>query len=87
LIGAELPGGVRISRSNLRGVDSVGMICSERELDIGEDEEGIMILDPELEVGQPLSSALELEDWILDFDLTPNRPDCLSMVGVAREVA
>ncbi len=87
LVGAELPGGVRISKSNLRGVDSVGMICSERELDIGEDEEGIMILEPELEVGQPLSSALELEDWILDFDLTPNRPDCLSIVGVAREVA
>lgn len=87
LVGAELPGGVRISKSNLRGVDSVGMICSERELDIGEDEEGIMILEPELEVGQPLSSALELGDWILDFDLTPNRPDCLSIVGVAREVA
>jgi phenylalanyl-tRNA synthetase beta chain len=87
LIGAELPGGIQISKNTLRGVESFGMICSEKELSIGEDEEGIMILDSKLKVGQSITSALELEDHILDFDLTPNRPDCLSIMGVAREVA
>jgi phenylalanyl-tRNA synthetase beta chain len=87
LIGAELPGGVRIANGSLRGVDSFGMICSEKELEIGEDEAGIMILDSDLKVGEPISSALGLEDYVLDLDLTPNRPDCLSVLGVAREVA
>lgn len=87
LVGARLPGGIQIAKSNLRGVDSLGMICSEKELDVGEDEDEIMILDAGLKIGESLSSALELEDWILDFDLTPNRPDCLSILGVAREVA
>jgi phenylalanyl-tRNA synthetase beta chain len=87
LIGAKLPGGIQITRNTLRDVDSYGMICSEKELGIGEDEQGIMILDADLKVGQSLTSALKLEDWILDFDLTPNRPDCLSVMGVAREVA
>ena len=87
LMGARLPGGVEIAKSTLRGVDSFGMICSEKELNLGEDEEGIMILEPHLKVGQPLTAALELEDYILDLDLTPNRPDCLCILGVAREVA
>jgi len=87
LIDARLPSGVNISKNNLRGVESFGMICSEKELEIGEDAEGIMILDPKLKVGEPISSALDLEDHILDIALTPNRPDWLSMIGVAREVA
>ncbi len=87
LIGAQLPAGVKICKTALRGVDSFGMICSEKELNLGEDEEGIMILEPHLKVGQPLTAALELEDYILDLDLTPNRPDCLCILGVAREVA
>jgi phenylalanyl-tRNA synthetase beta chain len=87
LIGAKLSGGIQITQNTLRGVDSCGMICSEKELGIGEDEEGIMILDADLKVGEPISSALKLEDYILDIDLTPNRPDCLSIMGVAREVA
>ncbi len=87
LIGAKLPGGIQITKNALRGVESYGMICSEKELDIGEDEKGIMILDADLKVGQSITSALDLEDWILDIDLTPNRPDCLSVMGVAREVA
>ena len=87
LIGAKLPVGIQINKNNLRGVDSYGMICSEKELDLGEDEEGIMILDAELKVGESISSALKLEDYILDIDLTPNRSDCLSIMGVAREVA
>jgi len=86
LIGAELPGGTKITKNSLRGVESCGMICSEKELDVGEDEEGIMILDADLKVGESISSALELEDWILDIDLTPNRADCLSLMGVSREV-
>jgi len=87
LIGAELPGGIQITRSSLKGVDSYGMICSEKELDIGEDEAGIMLLDSHLKVGESISSALGLDDYVLDLDLTPNRPDCLSILGVAREVA
>lgn len=87
LIGARLPGGIQIQKSTLRGVDSFGMICSEKELEVGEVEDGIMILDSGLKVGQSLSSALNLEDWILDIELTPNRSDCLSVIGVARDVA
>jgi phenylalanyl-tRNA synthetase beta chain len=87
LVGASLPGDMRIGKNTLRGIDSFGMICSEKELGVGEDKEGIMILDPGLKVGVPVTSALELADHILDLDLTPNRPDCLSIVGVAREVA
>jgi phenylalanyl-tRNA synthetase beta chain len=87
LIGTRLPGGIQIQKSTLRGVDSFGMICSEKELEVGEVEDGIMILDPDLKVGLPLSSALGLEDWILDIELTPNRSDCLSVIGVARDVA
>jgi phenylalanyl-tRNA synthetase beta chain len=87
LIDARLPSGEKITKSNLRGVESFGMICSEKELEIGEDAEGIMILDPKLKVGELISSALELEDHILDIAITPNRPDWLSMIGVAREVA
>jgi phenylalanyl-tRNA synthetase beta chain len=87
LVGASLPGDMRIGKNTLRGIDSFGMICSEKELGVGEDEEGIMILDSGLKVGESVTSALELADHILDLDLTPNRPDCLSIVGVAREVA
>ncbi len=87
LIGALLPGGMNIAKSNLRGVESFGMICSEKELEIGEFEDGIMILEPKLRTGEPLTSALNLEDFILDIALTPNRPDWLSMIGVAREIA
>jgi phenylalanyl-tRNA synthetase beta chain len=87
LIGARLPTGMEITKTTLRGVDSFGMICSEKELGIGEDQKGIMILDSELKIGLPISAALDLEDYILDLDLTPNRADCLSIIGVARDVA
>lgn len=86
LIGAKLPIGLEISKTTLRGVDSFGMICSEKELGIGEDQKGIMILDSRLKIGLPISMALDLEDWVLDLDLTPNRPDCLSIIGVARDI-
>ncbi len=87
LIGAELPTGIKITKATLRGVDSFGMICSEKELGIGDDQKGIMILDSQVKIGLPVSEALDLEDCVLDLDLTPNRADCLSMVGVARDVA
>jgi len=87
LIGAELPSQVKIDKAKLKGVDSWGMICSEIELGIGEESEGIMILDQSLKTGETISSALDLKDYVLNLDLTPNRPDCLSMIGVAREVA
>lgn len=87
LIGAKLSDGKEIEKANLKGIDSSGMICSEAELGLGEDSQGIMILDDELRVGENLSSALDLEDFIFNLDLTPNRPDCLSILGVAREIS
>jgi len=87
LIGAKLPAGLLIEKAVLKGVESLGMLCSEKELGIGEESEGIMILDPDTKIGEPLTSALDLEDFILDIDITPNRPDALSMIGIARDVS
>ncbi len=86
LVGAVLPGDFRIEARTIRGVLSHGMICSEKELTISEEASGIMVLDAEAPVGKPLREVLHLDDVILDADLTPNRPDCFSMVGIAREV-
>lgn len=85
-IGAVLPGDFKIKKSKLRGVVSCGMNCSARELGIGSDHDGIMILPDDAPVGMPLADYLNLSDTILDLEITPNRPDCLSMVGMAREV-
>ena len=87
LPGNRTPGGRVIEAVSLRGVLSSGMICSEKELELGEDGEGIMVLSPETPVGSSLSRALGLDDVLLDFEVTPNRPDCMSVVGVAREVS
>ncbi len=76
---------VRLKPAKIRGVASEGMICSERELGISENHEGIMVLTAEAKVGTPLSQLLG--ETILDVDLTPNRPDCMSVIGIAREVA
>lgn len=86
-VGAVIPGGYTIKSSVLRGEKSDGMLCSEAELEIGSDATGIMQLSPDLVLGQPLEEALNLEDTVLDVNVTPNRPDCLSMIGIAREVA
>ncbi|HIE17667.1 MAG TPA: phenylalanine--tRNA ligase subunit beta, partial [Dehalococcoidia bacterium] len=75
----------QLKPAEIRGIVSEGMICSEKELGISESHEGIMILPPEATVGSPLSAYLG--DTILDFDITPNRPDCLSVIGIAREIA
>jgi phenylalanyl-tRNA synthetase beta chain len=86
-VGAELPGGLKIRRAKLRGVESAGMLCSARELGMGDSHEGILDLPPHLETGMDLRDALGLDDAILELSLTPNRGDALSMAGVAREVA
>jgi len=87
LIGAKLPNGVEIKKSKIRGESSEGMLCSEIELGLGQDATGILILDPDVPVGVNLGEALGLKDTILDISITPNRPDCLCMIGVAREIA
>jgi len=87
LDGAQLPNGVTIKPVKIRGIVSQGMLCSESELALGNDTSGIMILPPYMKVGEPIKSALELEDYILELNLTPNRPDCLSIIGIAREIA
>ena len=77
----------KIEKVKIRGVESFGMICAEDELELSDDHSGIMILDDELEAGTPLSDALGLNDVALDIAITPNRPDALSHIGVARDIA
>ena len=84
-IGAALPGGLEITRSKLRGVESNGMLCSAAELGIGDDADGIMELNGDFRPGTPLRDALQLDDASIDIELTPNRGDCLSIRGIARE--
>jgi phenylalanyl-tRNA synthetase beta chain len=86
-IGAILPGDFKIKKAKIRGVGSFGMICSEKELELSEAHDGIMVLDESLAPGTNMVDALGLERVVLDIDLTPNRADCLSILGVAREVA
>ncbi|MBW2241658.1 MAG: phenylalanine--tRNA ligase subunit beta, partial [Deltaproteobacteria bacterium] len=84
--GVVLPGGLKIKRSKIRGVKSHGMICSEIELGLGEGKDGILVLDPEAPVGAPLSQVLPTGETVLDVEITPNRGDWVSMLGMAREV-
>ncbi|MEX0767057.1 MAG: phenylalanine--tRNA ligase subunit beta [Microthrixaceae bacterium] len=87
-IGTMMPSGMLIAQRKMRGQQSNGMLCSAREMEIGEDHEGILILDPNLSLGQPIVDALELrEDVVFEFDALPNRPDTLSVMGVARDLA
>ncbi|SEA67480.1 phenylalanyl-tRNA synthetase beta subunit [Desulfuromusa kysingii] len=85
--GSVLPGDFKIKKSKIRGQVSQGMLCSEKELGMAAESPGIMILAPELTLGEPVFSALGLKDYQIEIGLTPNRPDCLSVVGIAREVA
>ena len=88
LPGTELPGGVRLQKGIIRGEVSEGMLCSQAELGLGDEAGGIMVLPPgTAQPGTPLNRALNLCDPVLEIGLTPNRPDCLSIIGVAREVA
>jgi phenylalanyl-tRNA synthetase beta chain len=85
-IGATLPGGHRIKRSKIRGEVSEGMLCSERELALSESHEGIMELAEDAPLGADLVGYLDLDDTVIEVDLTPNRGECLSINGIAREV-
>jgi phenylalanyl-tRNA synthetase beta chain len=86
LVGAQLPGGLRIRKSRLRGVESCGMLCSGKELGLHEDASGLLELPDTAPVGEDLRTWMRLDDEILEVDLTPNRADCLSLLGIAREV-
>ncbi|MDR2124569.1 MAG: phenylalanine--tRNA ligase subunit beta [Desulfovibrio sp.] len=85
--GRVLPGGQKVSKAVLRGAPSNGMICSERELGFSDEHDGILVLDPSVPVGKALPDALELDDEVLDLSVTPNRGDCLSVLGLACETA
>lgn len=85
-IGAVLPGNFKIKPAKLRGVESSGMLCAEQELGLSESSDGLMELSPDAPVGTDLRSYLQLDDQIIDISITPNRADCLSVAGVAREV-
>jgi phenylalanyl-tRNA synthetase beta chain len=93
MIGAVLPGGLQIKRAKLRGVESQGMICSAKELGLNdkllpkEIQEGILVLPQETEIGSSVLDVLAINDKVLELDLTPNRSDCLSMLGAAYEIA
>jgi phenylalanyl-tRNA synthetase beta chain len=87
MVGARLPGGQRVAAQRLRGVESDGMLCSASELELADDREGLMLLDADAPLGADLNQFLRLDDTVLDLDLTPNRGDCFSMIGVARELA
>ena len=85
-IGATLPVGLTIKRAKLRGETSQGMLCSEKELGLSGDAAGLMELSTDIPLGTPLSEALGLDDVVFELEITPNRPDCLSLIGVAREI-
>ncbi len=86
LEGAKI-GETKIKRSKIRGVYSEGMMCSEAELGLSTDSRGIMILDDSLAVGEDFASQTGLDDVVFDLEITPNRPDCLSVIGIAREIS
>lgn len=85
-VGSTIPNGLTIKKAKLRGMVSNGMICSESELSISDDSEGIAELSDQFEVGQNIRNCLNLDDNIIELDITPNRGDCFSVLGIAREV-
>lgn len=87
LPGAKLPGDFIIKVAKVRGIESSGMLCSAKELGIAEEASGLMILPPDAPIGQSIRDYLDLDDQLFTLKLTPNRADCLSLVGIAREVA
>jgi len=86
MIGAKLPGDFKIKKAKLRGVESNGMLCSQTELQVGDDDSGLMELAADAPVGRDFRDYLELDDATIEIGLTPNRGDCLSLAGLAREV-
>ncbi len=87
LPGTRLPNGVKLRRSKIRGMESNGMLCSARELGLGDDAAGIVRLPDDAPTGRELAGYLALPDRVLDIDLTPNRGDCFSVLGIARDIA
>ncbi|RKX22550.1 MAG: phenylalanine--tRNA ligase subunit beta, partial [Candidatus Zixiibacteriota bacterium] len=87
LLGAKLAGGVEIKKTRIRGVESSAMICAEDELGISDDHTGIMVLDPAAVPGTPLAEYLDYDDYVMVFELTPNRADSMSAIGIARDLA
>ena len=87
LPGAVLPGNFKIKKSKLRGQPSEGMMCSAKELKIGEDHDGILILDKDIPLGMPINDVFTDGDTVFDLEVTPNRADALSHIGIARELA
>lgn len=86
-VGAVLPGDFKISKAKMRGIESFGMLCSAKELGISDDSEGLLELAAGAAVGADIRNVLDLDDQIIEIKMTPNRADCLSMLGVAREVS
>ena len=86
-VGLTLPNGMKLKSAKIRGVASEGMLCAEDELNISQDHSGLMILDGKWAPGTPLSEILGPPETVFDIEVTPNRPDCLSVLGIAREVA
>ncbi|MEJ6773316.1 MAG: phenylalanine--tRNA ligase subunit beta, partial [Porticoccaceae bacterium] len=86
VVGAKLPGDFNIKQAKLRGVESMGMLCGQTELKLGDDDTGLWELPADAPVGTDLITYLDLDDNIIEVDLTPNRGDCLSIRGLAREV-
>lgn len=86
MVGASLPNGLTIKQAKVRGVPSMGMLCSASELGLEEESSGLIELDSDAEIGQRIDEYLQLDDHLIDIDLTPNRGDCLSIQGVAREL-
>ncbi len=86
-VGGILPGNFKIKKAKLRGVESFGMLCSGKELGLGEDHDGLLELAPEAAAGSDLNKLLQLDDRSIEVDLTPNRADCLSVLGIAQDVA
>jgi phenylalanyl-tRNA synthetase beta chain len=87
LPGTTLPGGAKVTESRIRGEVSVGMLLAEDEMGLTDDHTGVMVLPESLSPGTPVAQALALEDWALEISLTPNRPDCACVIGIAREIA
>ncbi|MBI9019874.1 MAG: phenylalanine--tRNA ligase subunit beta [Verrucomicrobia bacterium] len=86
-VGTTLPCGITLKRAKIRGVESLGMLCAKDELGLGEDHSGLLNLDAEAAPGTPLAELMDPPESVFELEITPNRPDCLSLIGVAREVA
>ncbi|MDF7808738.1 phenylalanine--tRNA ligase subunit beta [Pontiellaceae bacterium B12219] len=86
-VGTTLPGGFTLKKAKIRGEVSMGMLCAKDELGLGEDHSGLLVLDAELKPGTPFVDVWGQPETVIELEITPNRPDCLSMIGVAREMA